>query len=229
MAVAWDSPQTRQDWRSYRRAGLRWLAAAAACLVLAIGGGQLALAHSRTLLTEGSATRGTVTAVEVGRVSFRYDAQGQSFESTLDVVSDRVYRRGEEVGVRYDRGDPATARLVDEPRRVPLIGPAVVAVFLVALIAVPVGVGSVWRALVWRRALSRHPWRLARLRIHGSAVSLTVPGEEPVTARLLSTTRWRTKTLLGLDGRELWMLADGRHVLLTADGTNTLYGARSTA
>ncbi|MBA3251875.1 MAG: hypothetical protein H0T66_16580, partial [Geodermatophilaceae bacterium] len=46
---------------------------------------------------------------------------------------------------------------------------------------------------------------------------------------LLSTTRWRTKTLLGLDGRELWMLADGRHVLLTADGTNTLYGARSTA
>jgi len=229
MSVAWDSAPTRQAWRSYRNAGLRWLAVAAACLVLAIGGGQLALAQSRTLLTEGTATLGTVTAVEADRVSFRYDAEGESFELTLDIVSDRAYNPGEQVEVRYDRGDPATARLVDEPRRVPLIGPAVVAVFLVVLIAVPVGVGSVWRALVWRRALARHPWRLARLRIHGSAVSLTVPGEEPVTARLLSTTRWRTKTLLGLDGRELWMLADGRHVLLTADGTNTLYGARRTA
>lgn len=229
MSAAWDSPQTRAAWRSYRKTGLRWLAVAAACLVLSIGGGQLALAHSRTLLTEGTATRGTVTAVEADSVSFRYHAGGEPFESTLDIVSERTYRPGEEVEVRYDRSDPATARLLDEPRRVPLIGPAVVALFLVALIAMPVGVGATWRAVRWRRALSRQPWRLARLRMHGSTVWLTVPGEEPVPARLLSTTRWRTKTLLGLDGHELWMLADGQHLLLTADGTNTLYGARRTA
>lgn len=229
MAVAWDSPQTRLAWRSYRNGGLRWFAVAAACLVLAVGGGQLALAQSRTLLNEGDATRGTVTATGPASVSFRYDAEGESFELTLDVVSERVYRPGEEVEVRYDPDDPATARLRDEPRPVPLIGPAVVGLVLVALVALPVGAGALLRALAWRRALLREPWRLARMRMSGGTVSLTVPGEEPLDARLLSTTRWRTKTLLGLDGHEVWMLASGTTVLLTADGTDTLYGARRTA
>ncbi|MEJ7703863.1 MAG: hypothetical protein WKF47_09420 [Geodermatophilaceae bacterium] len=43
MAVAWDRPQTRADWRSYRDAGLRWLAAALVCAVLTLGGVLVAL------------------------------------------------------------------------------------------------------------------------------------------------------------------------------------------
>lgn len=38
MAAAWDSPQTRTDWQSYRNAGLRWIAVGLVCAVLATGG-----------------------------------------------------------------------------------------------------------------------------------------------------------------------------------------------
>jgi hypothetical protein len=44
---------------------------------------------------------------------------------------------------------------------------------------------------------------------------------------MLSTTRWRTKAVLGMDGEELWMLPVGtRDLVVTADGTGTLYGLR---
>lgn len=228
VQTAWDSAGTRAAWRSYALAGLRWLVAAAVCVGLAVGGIQLALAGSRALLAEGTATRGTVVEADADSVTFRYDADGESFEQTLTVVSGRTYAAGEEVDVRHDRDDPETARLLDEPRRVPLIGPAVVVLFLVAVGAAPVGAGVLLRALSWRRSLQRRPWELARLRMHGRAVYVTRPGEEPVGARLLATTRWRTKTLLALDGQELPVVFDGHTLLLTADGTDTVFGARRT-
>lgn len=224
--VAWDSRQTREDWRSYRNAGLRWLAVSVVGLALVVGGVQLAVASSRALLTEGTATQGTVTAVGDGDVTFRYSADGETREQTLAVTSDRTYAVGDDVEVRYDPDDPEVARLVAEPRRIPLIGPAIVVLFLGAAFSAPVGLGVLLRARTWRRMLTRGSWQWARLQLPGRVVSLTVDGGEPVTGRLLAATRWRTKTLQALDGHELWMLADDRYILLTADGTNTLYGAR---
>lgn len=226
--VAWDYQQSRLAWSAYRAAGLRWLAVGVISAILVIGVAQLLLARSRALLVDGAPTNGTVLSAGGGTVTFEYDAGGQAYARTLDVVSGREYAVGDEVEVRYDRTDPATARLVDEPARVPGVGPALVALTLLAAGAVPIGVGVLLRARRFGQAMRREPWTMARLRVRGSdVVLLPAGGDEPVTARMLSTTRWRTKTVQGMDGQELWMLPAGaRDLVLTADGTGTVYGAR---
>lgn len=229
--VAWDYPQSRQAWRSYRTSGLRWLAAGVLCVVLVVGIGQVVLARSRTLLAEGAPTTGTVQAVDEQSVTFEYDAGGQRYTETLDVVSGREYAAGEQVEVRFDRADPGTARLIDEPHRIPGVGPALAGLSLVVLFTVPIGVVVLLRARAWGRAMRREPWTLARLRIRGTDLVLRPGGTgEEVRARIRPTSRWRTKTLQGMDGQELWMLPAGeRDLVLTADGTGTVYGLRRRA
>lgn len=226
--VAWDYQQSRRAWRSYRAAGLRWLVAGVTCAALVAGIGQLVLSRSQKLLAEGAATTATVASTDAQTVTFTYDAGGEAYTETLDVVSGREYVVGERVEVRYDRDDPAVARLLDEPHRIPGLGAALAVLSLVGAGAVPVGAGVLLRARAWGRAMRREAWTLARLRMRGSDVLLQ-PGDNgaAVTARMLPTTYWRRKTVQGMDGQELWMLRVGaRDLVLTADGTGTLYGLR---
>lgn len=240
--VAWDYQESQRAWRSYRAGGLRWLAAAVSCAVLVIGGAQLVLARSQQLLDEGAATTATVRSADAQSVTFDYDAGGRSYTETLDVVSGRQYATGEQMEVRYHRADPATVRLLDEPRRIPGVGPALVVLTLVGLAAVPTGIGVTLRALAWRRAMRREPWSLARLRVRGAELVLQPSDSDSasasdsgsgsgrvIRARMLATSRWRTKAVQGMDGRELWILPVGtRTLVLTADGAGTLYGLRRT-
>ncbi len=226
--MAWDDQQSRDAWGSYRAAGLRWLAAGVICAGLVVVGGQVVLASSRSLLAEGAATEATVVAADAQAVTFDYDAAGRAFTETLDIVSGRQYVVGEKVEVRYDRDDPGTARLLDEPRRTPGVGPALVVLSIGAAGSIPIGIGVLLRAWAWGRAMRREPWTLARIRVRGTDVALLPSaGDDTVRARMLSTTHWRRKTLQGIDGQELWMLPVGaRDVVLTADGTGTIYGLR---
>lgn len=226
MQVAWDAPETRRAWRSYRSGALRWLAAAAACIVVGLLAAQFAVSSARSLLTQGAPTEGTVTAADPTSVTFEYDAGGSSFEATLTIVSGRTYEVGQAVEVRYDRDDPMVARLLDEPRRLPYIGPIVIGLFLLAAFALPVGVGGLLRARRWRRALAAAPWDWARLRIDGLAIALTAVAVPPVHGRLLTTSRWRVSALRNLDDNEVRWLASGSDVLIAVDGIDTLYGAR---
>lgn len=240
--VAWDYQESQRAWRSYRAGGLRWLAAAVSCAVLVIGGAQLVLARSQQLLDEGAATTATVRSADAQSVTFDYDAGGRSYTETLDVVSGRQYATGEQMEVRYHRADPATVRLLDEPRRIPGVGPALVVLTLVGVAAAPTGIGVTLRALAWRRAMRREPWSLARLRVRGADLVLQ-PSDSAgdsasgsgsgsgrvIRARMLATSRWRTKAVQAMDGRELWILPVGtRTLVLTADGAGTLYGLRRT-
>lgn len=226
--VAWDYETSRQAWRSYRTAGLRWLGAGLICAVLVVAVAQFLVARSQSLLEKGAATTGTVRSADAQTVTFDYDAGGESFTGTLDVVSGREYAAGEEVEVRYDREDPGTARLLEEPHRLRGVGLALVVLSLVTAGAVPIGIGVLLRARAWGGAMRHEPWTLARLRMRGARVVL-LPSDSGVAvhARMLSTTRWRTKAVLGMDGEELWMLPVGtRDLVVTADGTGTLYGLR---
>ncbi|MGI8694555.1 MAG: DUF3592 domain-containing protein [Geodermatophilaceae bacterium] len=226
--VAWDYEQSRQAWSSYRSGGLRWLAVGVACAVLVVVAAQLVLARSQNLLDEGAATTATIQSADTQTVTFSYDADGQTYTGTLDVVSGRDYAVGEQVEVRYDRADPSTARLLDEPHRIPGIGPALVVLSMVAMGAVPIGIGVLFRAGAWGRAMRREPWTSARLRVRGADLVLLPSDSGPaVNAKMRATSRWRTKTVQGMDGQELWILPAGaRNLVLTADGTDTVYGLR---
>lgn len=226
--VAWDYEQSRQAWRSYCGGGLRWLAVGVACGVLVVVFAQLVLARSQSLLDEGAATTATIQSADSQTVTFSYDADGQTYTETLDVVSGREYVAGEQVEVRYDRADPGTSRLLDEPHRIPGIGPAIVVLSVAAMAAVPIGLGVLLRARTWGRAMRREPWTLVRLRVRGADLVLLPSDSGPaVNAKMRATSRWRTKTVQGMDGQEVWMLPAGtRDVVLTADGTGTVYGLR---
>lgn len=226
-AVAWDHDASRRSWHSYRNAGLQWVVAGLCCLLLVIVGGYVVVARSHALLAEGVPTVGTVRSASSEEVSVEYDADGQTYAKTLDIVSGRRYQPGEPVEVRYDATDPSSGRLVDEPDRLPGVGVVFAILALLALSATPIGLGVLWRARSWRSAMRVSPWTPARLRVRGRDIVLTPSLDEPIPARLLSTTRWRTKTVLQLDGQELWLLPVGsRDLLITADGTNTVYGLR---
>lgn len=226
--VAWDYEQSRRAWRAYRSAGLRWLAVGVVCAVLVVGIAQLVLTRSQRLLEEGAPTTATVSAADAESVTFSYDAGGQEFSGTLDVVSGRDYEIGEELEVRYDRADPGTARLLAEPRRIRGVGPALAVLTLLAVGAVPIGAGVLLRARAWGRAMRREPWTPARLRVRGVDIALLPSyGVAPLGARMLSTTHWRRKAVQNMDGQELRMLPVGaRDLVLTADGADTLFGLR---
>lgn len=121
----------------------------------------------------------------------------------------------------------ANAQLPEEPARIPGAGPVLVLLALLALGLIPIGIGALVRARRWGTALQQEPWTAAWLRIQGTDLVLRPALGEEFRARLMSTNRWRVKTVLSLDGLELWMLPVGpREILLTADGTDSVYGAR---
>ncbi|MFD2091751.1 hypothetical protein [Blastococcus deserti] len=129
----------------------------------------------------------------------------------------------------------AAVALAGSGRRVPLLGIVVVVLVLLGAAGVVAGAGALLRTYRWRRALAGTPWRRGRLRIAGPAVIAFEPegfdeldpDQEPVRLQLLSTAVWRTRTVQGLNGAEVWAApVGGPQWVLTADGLPTLFGAR---
>ncbi|CAN5362015.1 hypothetical protein BH20ACT5_BH20ACT5_06620 [soil metagenome] len=167
--VAWDYPQTRGAWSSYRSGAGRIFGAGLVCVAVVIAGSYLILARADGLRDQG----------------------------------------------------------VAEPAPIPGAGTALVLLTFLGMGLVPIGAGALLRARRWGAALQREPWTAARLRVQGANLLFQPSLDEPVPARLLSTNRWRVKTVLALDGLEVWLAPVGpREVVFIADGTETVYGAR---
>lgn len=123
--------------------------------------------------------------------------------------------------------------------RRPGLGALIVAAAIVGMVALASGGGGLLRALRFRAALQRAPWQSAELRVVGSHLRFLIDVDDPqaerpgelraVDARLMSTSRWRVREVVGHhDGEVLLCPADGFYVL-TAEGANNLYGLRPLA
>jgi hypothetical protein len=132
-------------------------------------------------------------------------------------------------------GGAAAVTIAESGRRLPGVGFVVVVLVVGGVAAMVAGTGALVRARRWRRALAREPWQTGRLRIAGPAIIAFEPegydeldpDDEPVRLRLMSTAVWRTRTVQGLNGGEVYAAPVGdREWVLTADGLETLFGAR---
>ena len=119
-------------------------------------------------------------------------------------------------------------------RQRPGLGVFIVAALLLGLIAVATGSGGLLRAVRFRVGLQRAPWQRARLRVAGPHLRLVfadsdddpdLPEPTSLDARLMATSRWRVRNVVGMrDGRVLVCpLRRGAYVL-GAEGLNNLYG-----
>lgn len=154
-------------------------------------------------------------------------------------------------GVAVAIGLSAYAVLVLER---PGLGVFIVAALLLGLIGLVTGMGGLLRAQRFRGALQRAPWRPAELRVAGAHLRLVfapgefAPGEfgpdefgpgdsgsddteadedglRAIDARLMTTSRWRVRTVVGhRDGEVLVCPAKDGSYVLTAQGMNSLYG-----
>ncbi|MDQ3476522.1 MAG: hypothetical protein M3492_09410 [Actinomycetota bacterium] len=121
----------------------------------------------------------------------------------------------------------------------PGLGVFIIAALLLGLFGLATGVGGLIRAQRFRATLRRAPWRPAELRVAGAHLRLiftpdneTAPGtgaEEDIAnavdARLLTTSRWRVRSVVGHRDSEVLVCParDGSYVL-TAPGMHNLYG-----
>ncbi len=116
----------------------------------------------------------------------------------------------------------------------PGLGVFIVAAVLLGLLGLVTGMGGLLRAQRFRRILQRAPWRPAELRVAGAHLRLVfAPGhgagddtdEKAVDARLLTTSRWRVRTVVAYrDSRVLVCPAKDGSYVLTADGMLNVYG-----
>lgn len=116
----------------------------------------------------------------------------------------------------------------------PGLGVFIVAAVILGVIGLLTGAGGLIRAQRFRRALQRAPWQRAELRVAGAHLRLVfadADGEaekgEPraVDARLMSTSRWRVREVVGYrDGEVLVCPAKDGSYVLTAQGMHNLYG-----
>lgn len=121
-------------------------------------------------------------------------------------------------------------------RQRPGLGVFIVAAVILGVTAIGTGTGAALRAGRFRAALQRAPWELARLRVAGAHLRLVFasadveddPGRpEPrrVDARLMSTSRWRVREVVGVRDSEVLVCPLGRGgYVLSAEGLNNLYG-----
>lgn len=120
----------------------------------------------------------------------------------------------------------------------PGLGVFIVAAAILGVIGVTAGIGGLLRAQRFRRTLQRAPWQLAELRVAGSHLRLVfaVPMDagagagdggdaRSVDVRLITTSRWRVREVVGHRDGEVVVCPDGKgSYVLTAQGMNNLYG-----
>jgi len=121
----------------------------------------------------------------------------------------------------------------------PGLGVFIVTALLLGLFGLGTGAGGLLRAQRLRAVLQRAPWQPAELRVAGAHLRLifaadeqAVPGNgadgeveaNAVDARLLTTSRWRVRTVVGYRDSEVSVCParDGSYVL-TAPGLHNLY------
>lgn len=129
--------------------------------------------------------------------------------------------------------------------RRPGLGVVIVAALILGVVGVATGGGGLLRARQFRAALRRSSWQRAELRVAGShlrlvfddgcdhdtardrdtAHDLDLDHGRDVDARLMSTSRWRVREVVGHRDSEVLICpaAEGRYVL-TAVGSVNLYG-----
>lgn len=116
----------------------------------------------------------------------------------------------------------------------PGLGVFIVATVIIGLIGLITGGGGLLRAWRFRAALQQASWRSAELRVAGAHLRLVFAtdkveaGEgqaQTVDARLMTTSRWRVREVVGYRDGEVAIcpIKDGSYVL-TAQGMNNLYG-----
>lgn len=122
----------------------------------------------------------------------------------------------------------------------PGLGAFIVASAILGVIALTIGVGGLLRARRFRRALQNRPWQKARLRVAGAHLRLVFSAGEPdadpaedgdddgrrmLDARLMTTSRWRVREVVGLRDAEVQVCPlDGSGYVLAAPGLFNLYG-----
>lgn len=130
--------------------------------------------------------------------------------------------------------------------RRPGLGVFIVAAAILGAIALTVGSGGLLRARRFRRALERAPWQPARLRVAGAHLRLILMADEVaagradhddddaglqmVEARLMTTSRWRVREVVGFRDAEVRLCPlDGAGFVLSAPGLANLYGLQPLA
>lgn len=125
----------------------------------------------------------------------------------------------------------------------PGLGVFIVGAVILGLIGIGAGAGGLLRARRLRKGLQQAPWRRAELRVAGAHLRLVFPAAKSgpdgdqteedahtVDLRLMTTSRWRVREVVGFRDGEVLVcpLRDGDFVL-TAHGLNNLYGLRPLA
>lgn len=114
----------------------------------------------------------------------------------------------------------------------PGLGVFIVGAALLGVIALVAGVGGLLRAQRFQVALRTRPWHTARLRVAGSHLRLVFGQDDDdsprVDARLMTTSWWRVREVVGLRDAEVRVChLDPNALVLTAPGLDNLYGVRS--
>lgn len=112
----------------------------------------------------------------------------------------------------------------------PGLGPFILVGVLLGVIGLGTGGGGLLRARNFRHALQRAPWRRAELRVAGAHLRLVFSEQETRDVRLMATSRWRVREVVGhRDSAVLVCERGDSPYILTAEGTNNLYGLSSLA
>ncbi len=128
----------------------------------------------------------------------------------------------------------------------PGLGVFIVTAVILGAIALTTGAGGLLRARRFRTALAGAPWQPVRLRMAGAHLRLIffadqsaaqhaeddddVGGSRTVDARLMTTSRWRVREVVGFRDAEVCVCPlDGGDFVLTARGLVNLYGLKPLA
>lgn len=122
------------------------------------------------------------------------------------------------------------------------LGVFIVAAVILGVIGVVTGAGGLLRARRFRRTLQRAPWQRATLRVAGAHLRLVftasddidagegAEGSPSVDVALMTTSRWRVRTVVGhRDGEVAVCRDEDAGFVLTAEGMHNVYGLRPLA
>lgn len=121
--------------------------------------------------------------------------------------------------------------------RRPGLGVVIIAALLLGIVGLVTGAGGLFRAGQFQAVLQRAPWQDAELRLVGATMRLVFDdvseagsnGAEPsqfVDARMLSTSRWRMREVVGYSNGQVRVCAGPNLYVLASLRMNTVYGLR---